>query len=337
MNMLQGGYKPNEARTEASEVFVFKKIKFFYFSDRSLYYQEVKFFKTKTLLSVVGLGIVLFVTFFLGNYLIGDPLGVTRKADLVTENKVLKDEIKQLTQKAARVQMSIDDLVERNNQLRLMVDLGKIDTDTRKAAVGGSLSNTEFAFLSRDASTLLESSHDILSHLEREVELQKKSYLEINKQYESNKAMFKHLPAIKPCDGPYSINGFGMRIHPVLGVWRMHEGIDILNEEGTPVYAPGDAVVHFAGRTQSGYGRVIELDHGFGYTTLYAHLSSVLVRNGAKVKRGELIAKVGRSGLVSGPHLHYEIRLNGRKQNPVDYFFDDVNAARYRAQLASTQ
>jgi murein DD-endopeptidase MepM/ murein hydrolase activator NlpD len=80
---------------------------------------------------------------------------------------------------------------------------------------------------------------------------------------------------------------------------------------------------------------VLEIDHGYGYSTLYAHLSTVLVKPGRAIKRGELIARSGRSGLVSGPHLHYEVRRNGARQNPVDYFFDDVDAARYRALLAS--
>jgi murein DD-endopeptidase MepM/ murein hydrolase activator NlpD len=128
-----------------------------------------------------------------------------------------------------------------------------------------------------------------------------------------------------------------MRIHPVLHVYRMHAGIDIINDVGTNVYAAGDGVVHFAGRTMGGYGIVIELSHGYGYSTLYAHLGKVLVHEGQTVKRGELIAKSGRSGLVSGPHLHFEVRRNGAKQNPVDYFFDDVDAARYRAQLASAK
>lgn len=316
---------------------MFKRIKFFYFSDKSLHYKEVKFFKTKTVLSTIGLAITLFSSLFVINYVMGDPLGVTNRTNLVNENQVLKEQVKQLTDRSLLVQKNIDDLVERNNQLRLMVDLGKIDSATKNAAIGGSLSSAEFAFLSRDANSLLTNSQDILSQLEREAELQKKSYEEINQRLAYNKEMFKHLPAIKPSEGPYSMNGFGMRIHPVLGVWRMHEGIDILNVDGTPVYASGDAVVHFAGKTQSGYGRVIELDHGYGYTTLYAHLSVALVREGHRVKRGELIARVGRSGLVSGPHLHYEVRLNGRRQNPIDYFFDDIDAARYRAQLASAK
>jgi murein DD-endopeptidase MepM/ murein hydrolase activator NlpD len=128
-----------------------------------------------------------------------------------------------------------------------------------------------------------------------------------------------------------------MRIHPVLRVYRMHEGTDIINDVGTNVYATADGVVRYAGRTEGGYGTVVDIDHGYGYSTLYAHLSRIVVRPGESVKRGELIAKSGRSGLVSGPHLHYEIRKNGRKQNPVDFFFDDVDAARYRSQLAAAQ
>jgi murein DD-endopeptidase MepM/ murein hydrolase activator NlpD len=169
------------------------------------------------------------------------------------------------------------------------------------------------------------------------VTLQQASYEEIHKRYEHNQVFFKHLPAIKPMDGYFTVNGFGMRIHPVLRVYRMHEGIDIINDVGTSVYATADGVVRFAGRTEGGYGAVVDLDHGYGYATLYAHLSRIVVRPGQAVKRGELIATSGRSGLVSGPHLHYEIRRNGRKQNPVDFFFDDVDAAHYRSQLAAAR
>ncbi len=297
----------------------------------------MKYFKTKAVGWIVCLGIGLFGLLFLSNFLLGDPLQLSKSAELSSENRLLKDQIRTLTQKTSFVQGRIDDLVDLNNQLRLMVDLRKIDNDTKQAGVGGSVNKAEFSFLSPDAGKLLTNSNEVLSRLEREVELQKKSYAEITKQYEFNKEFFKHLPAIKPCEGPYSLNGFGMRIHPVLGIWRMHDGLDINVDVGTPVYAAGDGVVHFAGKTQSGYGTVIELSHGYGYSTLYAHLSKVLVAEGRKISRGELIARTGRSGLVSGPHLHYEVRLNGRKQNPIDYFFDNVDAARYRTQLASAK
>jgi murein DD-endopeptidase MepM/ murein hydrolase activator NlpD len=100
------------------------------------------------------------------------------------------------------------------------------------------------------------------------------------------------------------------------------------------VYASGDGVVHFSGRTQGGLGVIVDLDHGYGIHSVYGHLSQVLVPTGRAIKRGELIGRCGRTGLVSGPHLHYEVRRNGVSQNPVDYFFDDIDAARYRALLA---
>jgi murein DD-endopeptidase MepM/ murein hydrolase activator NlpD len=316
---------------------VLKRLRFFYFSDKTLGFHEVRFFVAKTIGSAMLLGIGMFGVLFFLNYALGDPLGMTTTSELVAENRYLKNQIRELNKKAQAVQKTIDELAERNNQLRLLVDLGKIDGDTKQAAVGGALSSASFPFLTPETGALLASSSDLLSRLEREVELQKKSYEEIAKRYEYNKTFFMHLPAIKPCAGEYSLRGYGMRIHPVLGVWRMHEGLDIITDVGTPVYATGDGTVSFAGRTASGYGAVVEIDHGYGYTTLYAHLSQVRVRSGQKVKRGELIARSGRSGLVSGPHLHYEVRLNGRKLNPVDFFFDDIDAARYRAQLASSQ
>ncbi len=314
-----------------------KNLRFFYFSAKTLDYQEVKFFKTKTFATAALLSVLLLGTLVIVNHVVGDPLGLTNKTDLLVENRVLKQQIAEFTSKALLVQKNIDELADRNNQLRLLVDLRKIDNDTKQAAVGGSLLTPEFSFLSNEADDLLTNSLSVLSQLEREVALQKKSYEEITKRYEYNKEFFQHLPAVKPCEGPYSISGFGMRVHPVLSVWRMHEGLDILNDVGAPVYASADGSVHFAGKTMSGYGVVIELNHGYGYSSLYAHLSAVLVRDGQKVKRGELIGRVGRSGLVSGPHLHYEVRLNGRKQNPVDYFFDDIDAAKYRVQLANAK
>jgi murein DD-endopeptidase MepM/ murein hydrolase activator NlpD len=135
--------------------------------------------------------------------------------------------------------------------------------------------------------------------------------------------------------GYYSMHGFGMRTHPVYGVLMMHEGIDIANDVGTPVCATGNGVVESAGRTEAGYGMMIVINHGYGYTTIYGHLSKVLVKNGQHVNRGQLIARSGRTGVVTGPHLHYEVRRNGVLQNPVDYFFDDIDYQRIKDQLAA--
>ncbi len=313
--------------------------KFFRFSSKTLDLREVHFFRMKLVSSGMLLGVILIGVLLVANYFFNDILGIgyNRLSVMATENRILKEQVQSLTSKISGVEKAIDNLSDRGNELRLMVDLTKLDDDTRQAAIGGSVAPQANAFLTGEAAQIISTSQSLIDRLSREIRLQQTSYEEIAKRMEYNKDFFAHIPAIKPMGGYYSINGFGMRMHPVLHVYRMHDGIDIVNDVGTPVYAAGDGIVHFAGRTAGGYGVVIEIQHGYGYSTLYAHLSQVLVRAGQRVNRGELIAKSGRSGLVSGPHLHYEVRRSGRKLNPVDFFFDDVEAARYRAALAAAQ
>jgi murein DD-endopeptidase MepM/ murein hydrolase activator NlpD len=314
-----------------------KNMKFFVFSDSTLDYLEVRFFKTKVFGSTLVFGLCVVVGILLVNHFTQDPLGIgsDRMAILTEENHELKAQLKEFSQKLQGLQEGVEVLAERGNTLRLMVDLKKIDSDTRIAAIGGTQQTAMFPTLSESAGDLLTNSRNMIDQLDREVKLQQVSYQEIQKRYEYNKTFFARMPAIKPMAGSYVIDGFGMRVHPVLHVWRMHEGIDIIADVGTPVYATADGTVQYVGRTEGGYGTVIEISHGYGFVTLYAHLSEVRARTGQSVKRGELIAKSGRSGLVSGPHLHYEVHRNGMKQNPVDYFFDDVDASHYRLQLAS--
>ena len=313
--------------------------KFYVFSHGSLDLKEVRHFKSKVIgfgaFAALGIMAALLALNHAGGDVLG--LGIDRMSMLTAENRILKDQVRLLGDKIAVVQKALEKLSDRGNELRTAVDLNRIDDDTRAAAIGGAVPPAVNAFLSGEARDVLAGSSSLLDKLEREVKLQQASYEEITRRMEYNKGLFAHIPAIKPMAGPYSLNSFGMRIHPVLHVYKMHEGIDIVSDVGSNVYAAGDGVVHFAGRTASGYGMVVEVNHGYGYSSLYAHLSRTLVREGQAVRRGELIAKSGRSGLVSGPHLHYEVRYLGRKQNPVDYFFDDVDAARYRSQLVSAK
>ena len=322
---------------KTKEAIMLRNIRFFVFSNSSLDLQEIRFFKTKLVGSGVVLGFVVVGVVLLLNYFASDLLGLgyDRISLLNTENRILKDQIRELSQKMSGVEKVLEGLADRGNELRLVADLKKIDDDTRTAAIGGAAVSPANAFLTGEAAEVLEASQSMIERLSREVKLQQASYDEIARKLDQNKTFFSHLPAIKPMAGSYSLNGFGMRVHPVLRVYRMHDGIDIISDVGTNVFAAGDGVVRYAGRTQGGYGVVVEVDHGYGYSSLYAHLSQMVVKQGQTVKRGELIARCGRSGLVSGPHLHYEVRRNGAKQNPVDYFFDDVDASRYRTLLAS--
>lgn len=316
-----------------------RNMRFFVFSGTSLDLREIRFFKAKVLGVGLLLGMMVLGGVFLVNVAAGDFLGIGygQLSMLTAENRILKEHIRDLGRKLQLVQQTLEDLSERGNELRLMADMRRIDDDTRAAAVGGSAAPVTNPFLTGEASSILAESRSLIEKLGREVKLQQQSYADIHARMQQNKDFFAHLPAIKPMAGRYSVGGFGMRLHPVLHIWRMHYGLDIINDVGTPIYAAGDGTVRAAGRTQGGLGVMVELSHGFGFSSLYGHLSQVKVTPGQRVKRGDIIGLCGRTGLVSGPHLHYEVRRNGVSQNPVDYFFDDIDAARYRAMLAKAQ
>ena len=131
-------------------------------------------------------------------------------------------------------------------------------------------------------------------------------------------------------------SGYGRRTDPVYGTVKMHEGMDFACDVGTPVYATGDGKVTSA-KWHSGYGNVIEISHGFGYTTRYAHLSGFKISAGQDVKRGDLIGYAGNTGKSTGPHLHYEVRLRGVPQNPVNYYFYDLSPEEYDAMIAQSE
>ena len=140
-----------------------------------------------------------------------------------------------------------------------------------------------------------------------------------------------HIPAIQPISSKYlktMASGYGYRRDPIYGTSRFHEGMDFSADTGTPVYATGDGKVTSAG-WESGYGNSIDINHGYNYLTRYAHLSEILVKPGQNVKRGDLIGKVGNTGKSTGSHLHYEVRLRGVPQNPVNYYFMDLTPAEY--------
>ena len=137
------------------------------------------------------------------------------------------------------------------------------------------------------------------------------------------------IPAISPVKNPTVVSGFGMRYHPIYKILRRHTGIDIIGKKGTPIYATADGTVVSNQDGYSGYGITVVVDHGRGYQTLYAHLSKKNVKEGQKVRRGDVIGFMGSTGLSVGVHLHYEVIKNGEKVNPIHYFFGDLTPEEY--------
>lgn len=311
--------------------------KTYYYSGNNLQVHEIKWFRAKLAGVVIGSVVGCIILLLVCNHIYYNflNLGYGKISVLQQENKEMQAQILNFNSKIEELQSMLSNIDQQGGKLRLLVDLDPVSTDIKKAGTGGSVVYPNAGSLEENGNPVLANAVTTIEQLSGEVKVQEQSYEQILKKYEFNKSYFEALPALKPMEGYYSKDGFGLRMHPVLGIFKKHEGLDIINDVGTPVYASGNGTVEMADHSGGGYGNVIVLNHGYGYQTLYAHLSKILVHEGQHVKRGDLIAKSGRTGLVTGPHLHYEVRLNGVFQNPVDYFFDDVTAQEYREKISS--
>ena len=296
--------------------------KLFYFSKASLKYIEIKHFKLK-LFTVLLASSILFAALFVVFYYF---FGVSSNPNLTisslkNENKELKNEIERITESYREMLSDVENISALNEELRVSANLQPISDEERLLGVGGSANYLTSNLNIRDleVKNLLKSVDEMIKALEFE----KNQTIEIADKLSMNKELHKCIPAIKPTLGNYSIDGFGMRRHPILGVRKFHHGIDINCDTGTSVRAPGNGKAIVVER-QAGFGLVIEIDHGFGYRTVYAHLSQAMVKQGDSIKRGQVIAKSGNSGLSSGPHLHYEVHHDGIAMDPIDFFFDDL-------------
>lgn len=161
------------------------------------------------------------------------------------------------------------------------------------------------------------------------IALQSKSLKEIERLASKKEKFFASVPAIRPVKSDINSSGYGMRIHPIYKIRKMHTGMDFSLPVGTPIFSTGDARVIKTIFQRGGYGNYIILDHGFGYKTLYAHMSEISVRVGQKVKRGQNIGYSGNTGISTGPHLHYEVIKNGVAINPINYYQNDLSPEEY--------
>jgi murein DD-endopeptidase MepM/ murein hydrolase activator NlpD len=229
-----------------------------------------------------------------------------------------------------------------DNIYRVVLGAEPIEKSVREAGVGGVDRYSDIREKSVIHEDIIVSLHESVDKLRRKVYIESKSQDEIVQLAEKKEKLFAAIPAIQPVANKELIalaSGFGMRIHPVYKVKKMHTGIDFAAPIGTPIYATADGVIDEVQVSFSGYGKMIEIDHGFGYRTRYAHMHGFAVRKGQHVKRGELIGYVGDTGLSTAPHLHYEVLINRAQVNPIHYFFNDLNAAEYEKiiELASIE
>ena len=216
-----------------------------------------------------------------------------------------------------------------DNLYRVVLQADPVAEAVRKAGYGGTNRYEDLMDLAN--ADLVVNTTQKMDVLNRQLYIQSKSFDEVVDLCKNNDEMLKCIPAIQPVSNKnlkQTASGYGYRIDPIYKTTKFHSGMDFSANIGTPVYATGDGRVVKVG-WESGYGKLIKIDHGFGYMTWYAHLNDYNVRVGQKVVRGEVIGKVGNTGKSTGPHLHYEVHVKGKVVNPVNYYFMDLSAEDY--------
>ncbi len=237
-----------------------------------------------------------------------------------------------LNTKMVQVSDVLKNMESRDNDIyRVVLDAPAIPESVRQAGFGGADRYKELQGYS--SSQLMVDASKKMDQLIKQLYVQSKSYDDIEHLAQNKEKMLASIPAIQPIDNKSLkciISGFGWRIHPVYKTEKFHTGIDFAAAEGTPIYATGDGVVDKADDSEQGYGNHVVINHGFGYESLYGHMSRMAVTVGEKVKRGQVIGYVGCSGLCTGDHVHYEVIKNGEKVNPIDYFYSNITPEEYK-------
>jgi murein DD-endopeptidase MepM/ murein hydrolase activator NlpD len=263
---------------------------------------------------------------------------------------ILRNEVKELEFYYENLQAEVEKLHKQlsnmeyrdDNIYRVVLGAEPIDKSIREAGVGGLDRYEDIRNKNIIHEDLIVKLTESVDNLRRKIYIESKSQDDVVELAESKEKLFAAIPAIQPVANKQLIalaSGYGLRIHPIYKVKKLHTGIDFAAAIGTPIYATADGVIDKVHVSFSGYGKMLEIDHGFGYRTRYAHMHGFAVRQGQKVKRGDLIGYVGDTGLSTAPHLHYEVFVNGIHANPVHYFFNDLNPAEYEKiiELASIE
>jgi len=310
------------------------KIKY-QFNTKSLSYERVKLgFKERLLqfLSFMGTGLVFAA---LGVVLAYNTFDSPREKVLEREVETMRIEYDLLQQRLKQMAVVLQDLQDRDDNIyRVIFEADPIPSDVRKAGFGGV--NRYDKYKNLENSALLTDIRKKADILAKQMVIQSKSYDDIFTMVKNKATMLASIPAIQPVknrDLKRMASGFGYRTDPIYKTTKFHAGMDFAASVGTEIYATGDGVIVKAGADDSGYGNHVKVNHGYGYMTLYGHMSKIKVRMGQKVKRGDVIGYVGNTGKSVGPHLHYEVHKNGEAINPVNFYYNDLSAEEYERML----
>ena len=306
----------------------------FRFDNETLSFKKIEVTIKQRLLKGLGIGAASLVFGFILTILAYNFIDSPKEKDLRREINQLTYQYGLLNKKMTSAETVLSDLENRDDNIyRVIFEAEPIDDNIRQAGVGGI--NNYKKLQGYDNSGIMVETEKRLDKILKKSYVQSKSYDEIVELVKKQAEMLAAIPAIQPVantDLKRMASGFGFRVHPIYKARKFHAGMDFTASTGTEVYATGNGTV-VKSESGGGFGQHIVIEHGYGYETLYAHLSSYKVRAGDKVKRGDVIGLVGNTGRSTGPHLHYEVHKNGETVNPVNFYYNDLSPDEYDQML----
>ena len=306
-----------------------KKIKYFYNTHTLRFEKLITPLRVK-LLRVFGIVSALVVSSSLVIWLYLKFVPRPQDKMIVYRLNTLKEGYKNLSEKLKTLEDEMALLEKRDNEVYRSIFEANPLPDSARAK----LTESKKEFEKINAMSDEELSKDIadnLNNISARIQYQFNSYKQIEKLISNQDQKLTSIPAIQPVSNKELTritSGFGMRIHPIYGIAKMHNGLDFTAPQGTPIYATGDGLVIAAGAS-TGTGNHVIINHGYGYESEYMHMVRIKVREGVRVKRGQIIGWVGNTGASTGPHCHYEVHINGRPVDPVYFFYNDLNSEQY--------
>lgn len=302
------------------------KVKYRYNSE-SLSYDRIEKSFGKKLLVVLSYLVVLLAVAIILNLLYSGLFNTPKEKKLMRENNQLLFQYELLNERIADLESVLSDIEKRDDNIyRTIFNAEPIPRSIRDAGFGGV---NRYEYLEGfDQSEIVIETAKKLDKITKAVYVQSKSYDEVINLALNREDQLACLPAIQPIsnkDLTRTASGWGFRIHPIYKILKFHYGMDFTAPTGTEIYATGNGRIVTVEWSRRGYGNQIIIDHGYGYRTMYAHMSDFNVKLGQEVKRGDVIGYVGSTGLSTAPHLHFEVHLNGKKVNPINYYFNDLS------------
>ena len=320
-----------------------RKEKFIY-NTSTLRYEKVEVSLKERILKAVGFLCAILVSGFLFTLLVWKLFPSPQERVLLDEIQAQNNQIQFYKENTELMSSALTTLYDRDKNIhRMVLEMDPIDDAVWNGGVGGSERYANLMEFSNSGQLMAEVNQKI-DKLKRQLVMQSKSLEDIEEKAKGKEKMLAAIPAIKPIRADKLnrqvklLSGFGMRLHPIHKVRKMHTGIDFSAPKGTPIQATGDGKVIKVESISTGYGHNIIIDHGYGYQTLYGHMSSFSVKLGDTVKRGQKIGLVGSTGGSTAPHCHYEVIYKGEKVNPINYVIDGLTSTEYQqlVKLAET-